>query len=71
VLAFRRPRNPDVVPIHDKATPVLLLDKGSLEMWMQAPWDMAQSLQRPPPASALRIAKWKLTGLRGLPFPFD
>jgi putative SOS response-associated peptidase YedK len=45
----------DVKPVHSKATPVLLLDEGSREMWMHAPWDMAQSLQRPPPAGSLKI----------------
>jgi len=47
--------NPDVKPVHSKATPVLLLDEGSREMWMHAEWGMARELQRPPPGGALRI----------------
>jgi putative SOS response-associated peptidase YedK len=47
--------SPDVAPIHPDATPVLLLDDGAREMWMQAPAEMALSLQRPPRAGALQI----------------
>jgi putative SOS response-associated peptidase YedK len=47
--------SPDVAPIHEKATPVLLLDEGSREMGMHGPWDLAQELQRPPPRGALRV----------------
>jgi putative SOS response-associated peptidase YedK len=47
--------SPDVAPIHPDATPVLLLDEGSREIWMHAHWDMAQSLQRPPPPGALKV----------------
>jgi putative SOS response-associated peptidase YedK len=47
--------SPDVAPINEKATPVLLLDEGSWEMWMHAPWDLARELQRPPPRGALRV----------------
>jgi len=47
--------SPDVAPIHPDATPVLLLDEGSREMWMHTPWDMVQPLQQPPPAGALKI----------------
>ena len=47
--------SPDVAPIHPDATPVLLLDEGDREMWMHAPVEMALSLQRPPPAGALKI----------------
>jgi putative SOS response-associated peptidase YedK len=28
---------------------------GDREMWMNAPWELAQSLQRPPSAGAIRI----------------
>ena len=35
--------------------PVLLLDEGAREMCMNAPVEMALSLQRPPPAGALKI----------------
>jgi len=47
--------NPDVAPIHPETTPVLLLDERSREMWMNAPWEMARELQRPPAAGALKI----------------
>jgi len=47
--------SPDVAPIHPDATPVLLLDEEARETWMNAPWEIAQSLQRPPAAGALRI----------------
>jgi putative SOS response-associated peptidase YedK len=47
--------SPDVAPIHPDATPVLLLDEGARDMWMNAPIEMALSLQRPPPAGALKI----------------
>lgn len=45
----------DVAPIHPDATPVLLLDEDAREMWMNTPVEMALTLQRPPPAGALRI----------------
>jgi putative SOS response-associated peptidase YedK len=47
--------SPDVAPIHPDATPVLLLDEAAREEWMTAPWEIAQGLQRPPPAGALRV----------------
>lgn len=47
--------SPDVAPVHPDATPVLLLDEDAREMWMNAPMEMAMSLQHPPPAGALRI----------------
>jgi putative SOS response-associated peptidase YedK len=47
--------SPDVAPIHSDATPVLLLDEDAREMWMNAPWELAQTLQRPRPAGALRV----------------
>ncbi len=47
--------SPDVAPIHPDATPVLLLSEGEREQWMNAPWELAQELQRPPPAGALRV----------------
>jgi putative SOS response-associated peptidase YedK len=42
----------DVKAIHPDATPVLLLDEEAREMWMNAPWELAQTLQRPPPPGA-------------------
>ena len=47
--------SPDVAPIHPDATPVLLLDEEARETWMNAPWEEAVRLQRPPPAGAVRV----------------
>jgi putative SOS response-associated peptidase YedK len=47
--------SPDVAPIHPDATPVLLLEDGARDAWMNAPWEIARDLQRPPPRGALRI----------------
>ena len=47
--------SPDVAPIHPDASPVLLLEEEEREMWMNAPIELALSLQRPPAAGALRI----------------
>jgi putative SOS response-associated peptidase YedK len=56
VFSFlRTDASPDVAPIHPDATPVLLLDDDAREMWMNAPVELALSLQRPPPAGALRV----------------
>jgi putative SOS response-associated peptidase YedK len=46
---------PDVKPIHPDATPVLLTDEVTCDEWMQAPWEVARDLQKPPPAGMLRI----------------
>ena len=45
----------DIVEIHPDATPVCLLDEEARETWMNAPWEIARDLQKPPPAGALRI----------------
>lgn len=45
----------DVAPIHAGATPVLLLDEGQRETWMNAPIELALDLQKQPPAGALRV----------------
>ena len=47
--------SPDVAPIHADATPVLILNEGSRETWMNAPWEIACDLQRPLPAGALKV----------------
>jgi putative SOS response-associated peptidase YedK len=47
--------SPDVAPIHPDATPVLLLNEDAREAWMNAPWELAQGLQRPPPTGALKV----------------
>lgn len=45
----------DVAPVHSDATPVLLLDDEAREAWMNAPWEIARDMQRPPPPGALKI----------------
>jgi len=47
--------SPDVAPIHPDATPVLLLDENARETWMNAPWEVARDLQRPPAGGLLRV----------------
>ena len=47
--------SPDVALVHPDATPVLLLDEAAREAWMMSPWEIARGLQKPPPASALRV----------------
>jgi putative SOS response-associated peptidase YedK len=45
----------DAAPIHPDATPVLLLDENTHEMWMNASMDMALALRRPSPQGALMV----------------
>ena len=45
----------DVAPVHSDATPVCLFTEDEREMWMNAPVEMALSLQRPPAPGALRV----------------
>ena len=47
--------SPDVAPYHPDAMPVLLLDEDAREMWMNAHWDFAQTLQHPPSAGVLAV----------------
>lgn len=49
--------SPDVAPVHADATPVLLLDEGARETWMNAPIQEALALQKPPSAGALKIVR--------------
>jgi putative SOS response-associated peptidase YedK len=45
----------DVAPVHSDATPVCLFTEDEREMWMNAPWEIARELQRPPSPGALKI----------------
>ncbi|MCX5516256.1 SOS response-associated peptidase [Kaistia algarum] len=47
--------NAVVAPIHPKAMPVILTTQDEVEMWLDAPADIALALQRPLPDDALKI----------------
>lgn len=44
------PPNDAVAPIHPKAMPVILTEPGEVEIWLNAPAEIALELQRPLPA---------------------
>lgn len=45
----------DVAPVHSDATPVCLFTEEDREMWMNAPVELALSLQKPPAPGTLKI----------------
>ncbi|SPU54482.1 Uncharacterised ACR, COG2135 [Brevundimonas vesicularis] len=47
--------NAEVGAVHPKAMPVILTQPDEIEAWMTAPWETAQTLQRPLPDGALAI----------------
>jgi putative SOS response-associated peptidase YedK len=44
-----------VAPIHPKAMPVILTTLEECDVWMRAPWNKTDKLQRPLPNTMLRI----------------
>lgn len=48
-------RNTELGAVHPKAMPVILRTEDEIEMWMNAPWDEASTLQLPLPDASLEI----------------
>ena len=47
--------NAEVVAIHPKAMPVILIKPAEWEVWLGAPFEMVAQLQRPLPNGALKL----------------
>lgn len=47
--------NAEVGAVHPKAMPVVLRSEKEIEIWMTAPWQTAETLQRPLPDGELRL----------------
>ena len=47
--------NAEVGAVHPKAMPAILTRPDEVEMWLQAPWEVARELQRPLPDGALVV----------------
>jgi hypothetical protein len=43
------------MPVHSDATPVCLFNEEAREALMNAPWELAQTLQRPPSPGSLKV----------------
>ncbi len=44
-----------VKSVHPKAMPVILTESDEIEVWMNAPWEIARELQRALPDGALMV----------------
>jgi putative SOS response-associated peptidase YedK len=53
-----------IVPIHEKAMPVILTTQEETETWLSAPWSEARGLQRTAPDDALKIVDKPATQIK-------